>query len=238
MKIIAILGSPKKNGNTSILAREALRGAKESGAEVEEIFLGDYNIEFCRGCMMCMHDGKCAINDDFEQLKAKVYQSDGIILASPSYGLAPTARFKNFWTDRLGMFTVYTSSLGGKHFLGFSTAGAVGAKKVAKELGFGSTAGIFLTSYCSGYLGVAVGAGDSGMKNIELFPEKITRAYKMGIKLANDIKTNKKYLFQGIGKKILFGFLLKGIMRANLIKNKNGYMKAVYENLKERGLIG
>ena len=51
VKIIAVLGSPTKNGNTCILAREVLRGAVDSGASVEEIFLADYNIEYCRGCI-------------------------------------------------------------------------------------------------------------------------------------------------------------------------------------------
>jgi multimeric flavodoxin WrbA len=134
MKIIAILSSPSNNGNTSVLAREAIKGAKAQGASVEEINLIDYNIEFCRGCMLCMRTGKCSIKDDLEILRKKVYQADGIILASPTYGRIPNARMKNFIIDRLGMFTVYTSSLGGKYFLGFSTAGGIGTKKSCKRI--------------------------------------------------------------------------------------------------------
>ncbi|MFP4562660.1 MAG: TetR family transcriptional regulator [Spirochaetia bacterium] len=73
-------------------------------------------------------------NVDFEELKQKLYGSDGIIFASPSYGIEPTARMKNFIKDRIGMFTVYTSSFGGKYFAGISTAGGIGAKQVARHV--------------------------------------------------------------------------------------------------------
>ena len=238
MKVTAILSSPSRNGNTAVLAREAMMGAMEGGAECEEIFLADYNIEFCRGCMTCMKTGKCPVDDDFEALREKVYQSDGIILASPSYGLAPNARMKNFFTDRMGMFTVYTSSLGGKYFLGFSTAGGVGADKVAKDLAYSRTFGIFKRAYSSGYLGVILGNRDfKGMKRIEDCPDKIHKAYNLGKKLVNDFKKKKRFPFQNLLGAIVSNLILKGIMRKNLYVNKNGYMKGVYENLKRRNMI-
>ncbi len=238
MKVISILSSPSKNGNTTVLAREALKGAKGKGAMVEEINLIDYNIEFCRGCMMCMRNGKCSINDDFEIIRTKAYQADGIILASPTYGMMPNARMKNFLIDRLGMFTVYTSSLGGKYFLGFSTAGAIGAKKVAKYLAYSSTFGIFKKAYASGYLGVSIGSKDfKSMKRIENYPVKLEKAYKLGEKLVNDFNKKKKYIFQNIIGTIISNLILKNIMKKNLMINKDGYMKGVYVNLKERGIL-
>jgi len=80
-----------------------------------------------------MSTGKCNIHDDVEELKQKLYQSDGIVLASPSYGIMPTAIMKNFIVDRIGMFTAYTSGFGGKYFAGVSACDGIGAKKVAKK---------------------------------------------------------------------------------------------------------
>ena len=47
MNIIGMISSPRKNGNTATLVREALKGAAEQGATTQEIFLADYNIQFC-----------------------------------------------------------------------------------------------------------------------------------------------------------------------------------------------
>ena len=85
--------------------------------------------------MRCMATGRCGLADDAMALRDKLYESDGIILASPSFGVQPDARMKNFLTDRIGMFTVYTSSLGGKYFAGISTAGA----EISGHLGNSST---------------------------------------------------------------------------------------------------
>jgi multimeric flavodoxin WrbA len=125
MKVTLVLGSPSKNGNTGVLAREVMRGAKDSGADIEEIFLAEHHIEYCKGCVgkaseFCMSTGKCNIKDDMEELKMKLYQSDGIILASPTYGMIMSSAMKNFIVDRIGMFTTYTSSLEGKYFVGIS----------------------------------------------------------------------------------------------------------------------
>ena len=237
MKVIAVLSSPSKNGNTAVLAREALNAAKASGADTEEIFLADYKIEFCRGCMQCMRTGTCPLNDDFERLKAKVYNSDGIILGSPSYGMAPNARMKNFLIDRMGMFTVYTSSLSGKYFLGFSTAGAVGADKVAKELAYSSTFGIFKKAYASGYLGATLGTKKFEMKRIEDYPDKMKMAGFLGKKLVQDIRSKKNYHFQNWTGNLISRLFLKNLMIRNIIANKDSSMKGVYENLKEKKWI-
>lgn len=164
MQISAVIGSPQRNGNTAVLAHEALSGACEAGAElgvpveVEEMQLSEYHIEYCRGCMACMRTGRCVIPDDAMVLRDRLYASDGIILVSPSYGIQPTARMKNFMTDRIGMLTVYTSSFAGKYFVGISTAGGIGAPKVARSLAGSHVSGFFGRAYSSGSLGVHRGS--------------------------------------------------------------------------------
>lgn len=238
MKIIAVLGSPAKDGNTCVLAREVLKGAQQAGADIEEIFLADYKIEFCKGCISknvtshCMANGKCNINDDVNMLKEKLYAADGIVLASPSYGMMETARMKNFLVDRIGMYTAYTSSLGGKYFAGVSTCGGIGAKKVAQNMAKHFIAGFHKRAYMSGYI-----AANLGYSKIEEHSVILKRAYQLGSKLFRDIRNKRKYPFQKLIDRILFSLIVRKIILKNIYTNKDGVMKAVYENLINRKMI-
>lgn len=238
MKIIAVLGSPTNDGNTCILAREVLKGAQESGADVEEIFLADHKIEFCNGCISrnlkthCMASGKCIINDDVNDLREKLYAADGIVLASPSYGIMETARMKNFMVDRIGMYTAYTSSLGGKYFVGVSTCGGIGAKKVAQNMAKHFIAGFHRRSFMSGYV-----AASLGYNRVEENQKIMNQAHLLGMKLVKDIGANKKYPFQKLFDRIMISLVVRRIILKNINTNKDGIMKAVYENLIDRKLI-
>ena len=238
MKIIAVLGSPSKDGNTCVLAREVLKGAEKAGAETDEIFLADYKIEFCRGCISknvknhCMATGKCIINDDVNDLKQKLYSSDGIVLASPSYGIMESARMKNFLVDRIGMYTAYTSSLGGKYFVGVSTCGGIGANKVAKNMAKHFIAGFHKRAFMSGYI-----AASLGYSRVEEKPETLKKARSLGSKLVGDITTNRKYPLQKLFDRIMMSLIVRRIILKNIYTNKDGIMKAVYENLVNRDLI-
>ncbi len=235
MRIIAVNGGPHQNGNSAALMRQVLQGASDSGAETEEIFLKDYNIQFCEGCMKCMELGHCVLDDDLEKLKAKVYSADGIILCSPSYGIMPTARMKNFLIDRLGMLAVYTSGLSGKYFVGISTAGGIGASKVAKDLAKTFAVGFFRKSYVSGYLGVVL-AKDFTMNSVEKQPEKLRKAYNLGVKLATDIRKKNKYPFQFFLEHLFVQNVVARIIKKNIRHNGNGMLKAVPPLLREKGI--
>jgi multimeric flavodoxin WrbA len=238
MKITAVTGSPTINGNTCILAREVLRGAQDAGAEVEEIFLADHKIEFCRGCIsrnaknMCMSTGNCIIDDDVNALKQKLYKSDGIVLASPSYGVMESALMKNFLVDRIGMYTVYTSGLAGKYFVGVSTCGGIGAETVAKNLAKHYIVGFHKRGYMTGHIGAKVGYGTVAT-NIGI----MEKAYEMGKKLVKDIEKKRKYPFQKIFNRIIIRLFARKVILNNIYSNKDGIMKAVYDNLIMRNLI-
>jgi hypothetical protein len=109
-------------------------------------------------------------------------------------------------------------------------------KKVAKELAYNSTFGIFKKAYASGYFGVLLGKKNfDGIKRVEDCPLVLKKAYRLGEKIVNDFEKNKKYIFQNLIGTIISALILKRIMKKNLLKNKDGYMKAVYENVKKRG---
>ncbi len=93
-KVLGILGSPRRGGNSEILLDEALRGAKSQGAEAEKAVLNDLRISPCQGCDKCFQTGKCVINDDMEIIYEKLRTADALILASPIYFSNVTAQTK------------------------------------------------------------------------------------------------------------------------------------------------
>lgn len=108
MKILILIGSQRRNGNTDQiigLIKESLLAEAEKRAapcEVETIYLGQQKIGFCRGCRLCYDRGEfyCPMDDDIHPLKAKMLEADGIILASPVYVDDVSGITKNF-IDRL-----------------------------------------------------------------------------------------------------------------------------------------
>lgn len=102
MKVLAIVGTKRKNGTTSQLCRSVLKGAEEKGHEGELINLYDYRIDYCKGCWACAQINSCPINDDFKTLFKKVKEADVIVLGSPCYWGSVTAIMKAFFDRHTG----------------------------------------------------------------------------------------------------------------------------------------
>jgi len=94
MKVIGISGSPRPDGNTSLLVREALNAIAEEGIETEFISLSDKEFNPCIGCNMCKETGACQIIDDIDEILEKMKNADGIILGSPVYFGGVSAQLK------------------------------------------------------------------------------------------------------------------------------------------------
>ena len=94
MKILAISGSPRKNGNTVAMLNEALKAAKGDGAEVELYSVSGKNIQPCDGCWGCRGTGECHIEDDMQEVYRKMQEADGIIFGTPVYFYNMTAQGK------------------------------------------------------------------------------------------------------------------------------------------------
>ncbi len=90
MKVLAISGG-SKNGSNDAMAREALMGAQEAGAEIEFIRLLDLNLKPCTGCVACVNslmgggNGDCVIRDDLEWLNNKILDADGLLFVMPIF---------------------------------------------------------------------------------------------------------------------------------------------------------
>jgi len=114
MKILAINGSPRKNGNTATLLNKALEGATSKGAETELINLYDLHYRGCISCFSCKRIngksyGKCAVKDDLTPVLKKVETADAIILGSPLYFGRETGLMSSCLERLLFQYLVYDS---------------------------------------------------------------------------------------------------------------------------------
>lgn len=104
MKVIGISGSPRRDGNTEILVREALKPFCEKGWEVTEFFLSSKTINPCIGCESCNETGSCVIEgDDMGLLISELESCDALIIGSPAYYRNVTAQLKALF-DRSFVF--------------------------------------------------------------------------------------------------------------------------------------
>ncbi len=94
MKVLGIMGSPRRQSNTEILLDRALAGAKEAGAEVEKVLVSQLKISPCLEIYACRKDGNCAIKDDMQSLYDKLLEADHIIFASPIFFYGITSQAK------------------------------------------------------------------------------------------------------------------------------------------------
>jgi len=85
VKIVGIVCSPRKGGNTEILVAEALNAASEKGAETEIVLVADKQINPCDACDACLENGACVIEDDMQDIYQKLENADGIIFGTPVY---------------------------------------------------------------------------------------------------------------------------------------------------------
>ena len=83
--ILIISTSPRKGGNSDVLADEFARGAQEAGNHVEKVALYDQTVGFCKGCLACQSTGHCVIHDDANDIVEKMLTADVIVFATPIY---------------------------------------------------------------------------------------------------------------------------------------------------------
>ena len=100
MKILGLVGSYRKLGNTEVLVKEALMETQHLGAEVDILRLTDLKIDPCKGCMACtFKQEECRIPDGWCTFRDKLMESDAVIVGAPTYLLGPAGIIKMI-TDR------------------------------------------------------------------------------------------------------------------------------------------
>ena len=133
-KIMAIIGSPRKGGNTEILTDSVIDGCKSKGpVEIEKFFIIDKNIEYCNGCLSCVEPGAkgCVIEDDMQMLLEKMIECDGMIFGTPNHVRSATAPMVNFLSRMLPLLTLKVEQDGEGKIVGGAFDSKVKGKKAA-----------------------------------------------------------------------------------------------------------
>lgn len=106
-KVIAIFGSPRKEGNSDILLNEFIRGITKSDIKIESVVVRDLQIAPCNSCGGCWESGTCVINDDMQKIYPLLVEADGIVISSPIYFMGVPAQLKalidrcqSFWAKK------------------------------------------------------------------------------------------------------------------------------------------
>lgn len=101
MRILSLIGTPRKGSNTDILIEKILEGSTPLGYSSEKLYLYDYEISPCIDCRYCKKgDYVCALDDGMQSIYPKLEEADVIIFGTPLYWYGPTGKMK-LLVDRL-----------------------------------------------------------------------------------------------------------------------------------------
>ena len=99
-RVIVISTSQRSGSNSDQLADKFVEGALSVGNDVEKISLTGKNIQFCKGCLACQKLGRCVIQDDVNDIMAKVVEADVVAWATPIYYYEMSGQMKTL-IDRM-----------------------------------------------------------------------------------------------------------------------------------------
>jgi len=177
IRVLGIVGSPRRGGNTELLVDEVLAGAKEAGAEVSKIILNDLEIGHCQGCNACSKNGKCKYNDDMNKINEEMRKISAFVYGTPVYYWGPTSLFKTF-SDRL---------------LATSRQGIIKGKKIALVVPLGGSESVArhtvgMITDAANYrgadlVGQVVSPGTISVGEIKQKPDVLQKARTLGKKL-------------------------------------------------------
>ena len=134
MKVLAIMGSPRKGNTYKITQQFEVNLKKYGDVDFNYIFLKDSDLKQCIGCFNCIGIGEehCPLKDDRDSILKQMLDSNGVIFTSPVYMLNVTALMKNF-IDRLA-YNGHRPQFFKQDAMIISTTGGMGLKRVNKYL--------------------------------------------------------------------------------------------------------
>jgi multimeric flavodoxin WrbA len=94
MKVVGIVGSPRKDGNTEILMKEVLKVVREAGCQTDAFLMSEKLVAPCDACGTCFETGSCIVQDDMQELYALLEPADAVIFGSPVYFGSVSAQAK------------------------------------------------------------------------------------------------------------------------------------------------
>lgn len=116
MKVLGLVGSPCKGGNTDLIVSAILEGADQKHS-AEKVYLYDANIAPCVDCRVCKKGNlQCILKDDMQKIYGKLEEADVVVFGTPLYWYGPSAKMK-LLIDRLRPF-IESKKLKGKRAFG------------------------------------------------------------------------------------------------------------------------
>lgn len=211
MKIIAINGSPRKEGNTATLLNKALEGAASNGAKTEIIHLYDFTYKGCKSCFACKlingnSYGQCCINDEISPILKRIKNADAIILGSPIYLGSITGEMKSFmerlifpylvydenhsslFTKRISVGLIYTFGVNEQRLEQMKWKESLNYNEFLVERFLGKAESLFVTDTYqfddySKYVATAFDASEKLKRRKEVFPKDCKKAFEFGKRL-------------------------------------------------------
>lgn len=127
-QVLILSSSPRKGGNSDTLCEQFMKGATETGHQVDRVFLGEKSIHYCTGCYACRKSGKCAKKDDMTDILDRMVAADVIVMATPVYFYTMCAQMKTLIDRTVARYT----EISNKDFYFIATA-AVSSKSALER---------------------------------------------------------------------------------------------------------
>lgn len=184
-RVLILTASPRKNGNSTILALKAAEGVKAAGGEAEVVPIGKMSIAPCNACDSCRRkpEAGCVIKDDMQPLYQKLRDAQGVVFATPVYWFTMSAQMKLFIDRTYAVHGEDGYALTGKDIGVILTyededvfaSGGVNALRSFQDI----------CAYVKAHLVGAVygSAGKAG--DVQANPELLQKAYDLGEKIAS-----------------------------------------------------
>ena len=198
MKLMAIIGSPRKGGNTEVLVDTVIEGCSSTGeVAVEKCFIVDKKIQHCTGCMSCVFPppgtGECMIDDDMAEILECMKESDAFIFGSPNHMRTITAPLLNFLTRMLPLlvFKIHYDEQGNR--VGGEMSSRIQGKKAAMVISQGEqffcSSLVFevldnnLNDFSLQRVGNIISLGNGEKGEVQTKKDELKKAFDLGVHL-------------------------------------------------------
>lgn len=173
--ILVISTSPRKAGNSELLADEFIKGAAEAGHKVNKICLYDKQIGFCKGCLACQMTEKCIIHDDVSEILEQMKMADALVFATPIYFYEMSGQMKTL-LDRTNPLFISQYAFRDIYLL----ATSADEEETSMDGAVKGLEGWVSCFALTGLAGVVRGAGVDKKGEIESKAEILKTAYELG----------------------------------------------------------
>jgi multimeric flavodoxin WrbA len=207
IKVLAINGSARKKGNSAAMLKNAVKGAKNAGAETKLVNLYALNYKGCTGCQKCKllggkSFGRCALRDDLSPVLEDAIASDVLLLASPVYFNDVTGELRSFlerlwfptltytrdrkllYPKRIKVGMIFTTNAPSGFYTEFYNGMVRTSTRLIGESEYVSAAETWQFDDYSKYAADMFDVDARKRRHEEVFPQECREAYEMGNRLA------------------------------------------------------